>query len=142
MGKIKVLFPFICLLIISNSLLSQTQTSRTQTILTTAEAAQHIGETVTVCGLVVDTRYASSSRGRPTFLNLDKPYPKQVFTVVIWGEDRDKFGEPEEKYRDKHICVTGKIRSYRGVPQIQVTDPKQIEVKEEQQTIESVSKSR
>jgi hypothetical protein len=43
--------------------------------LTAAEAKDHVGETATVCGSVVSTRYASSTKGQPTFLNLDKPYP-------------------------------------------------------------------
>jgi hypothetical protein len=37
-----------------------------------SEAAQHIGEKVTVCGYVASSRYLSSSRSRPTFLNLGK----------------------------------------------------------------------
>ncbi len=41
--------------------------------LTATEARAHIGQTATVCGEVVSTRFASSTRGRPTFLNLDKP---------------------------------------------------------------------
>ena len=127
MKKIRVILPLVLLFIAVGTFWGEEQESK---VLTTAEAAQHIGQTATVCGLVVDARYASSSRGRPTFLNLDKPYPNQIFTVLIWGTDRDKFGEPEEKYRDKRICVTGKISSYRGVPQIQATNPKQIQVKE------------
>jgi len=45
-----------------------------------AEAAKHIGEKATVCGVVASARYASRSKGQPTFLNLDKPYPNQIFT--------------------------------------------------------------
>ena len=48
-----------------------------------AEAAKYIGKSATVCGLVASTSYALQSLGRPTFLNLDRPYPKQPFTVVI-----------------------------------------------------------
>src|SRR5580698_3827598 len=87
-----------------------------------SEARAHVGETATVCGEVVSTRYASSTRGRPTFLNLDKPYPGQIFTIVIWGEDRSKFGAPEETYQGKHACVTGRIREYRGVPEVIATE--------------------
>ena len=46
--------------------------------LTASEAKEHYGETATVCGDVVSTRYASSTKGQPTFLNLDKPYPNQI----------------------------------------------------------------
>jgi hypothetical protein len=96
--------------------------------LTAAEAKKHVGEQATVCGKVASTRYASTTRGKPTFLNLDKPYPNQIFTVLIWGENREKFGTPEEKYRDKQICVTGKITEYRGAPEIVVSDLQGIEV--------------
>jgi len=42
--------------------------------LTAAEAKDHVGETATICGNVVSSRYADSTKGQPTFLNLDKPY--------------------------------------------------------------------
>lgn len=51
--------------------------------LTASEAKNHIGEEATVCGKAASARYAASSRGQPTFLNLDKPYPNPVFTVKI-----------------------------------------------------------
>jgi len=110
----------ICLLLVS-SVLSQRK-------LSTSEARDHIGEQATVCGKVASTRYAATTRGKPTFLNLDKPYPNQIFTVLIWGENREKFGAPEEKYRDKQVCVTGKITEYRGAPEIVVSDPQSIEL--------------
>jgi hypothetical protein len=97
-----------------------------QKSLLTAEAKNHIGEKATVCGEVVSTHYAARSHGNPTFINLDKPYPNQVFTVLIWGSDRPKFGDPEETYRSKHICVTGKISDYKGAPEIVAYEPSQI----------------
>jgi len=96
--------------------------------LTVSEAKDHYGETATVCGEVVSTRYADSTKGQPTFLNLDKPYPNQVFTIVIWGNNRSKFGAPENDYKGKHICVTGKITAYAGLPEIVADDPKQIKL--------------
>ena len=47
--------------------------------LTAAEAKDHIGDRATVCGKVVSTHYAKSSKGEPTFLNLDEPHPKRSF---------------------------------------------------------------
>ena len=96
--------------------------------LTAAEAKDHVGEQATVCGRVASTRYAATTRGKPTFLNLDKPYPSQVFTVLIWGANREKFGNPEERYRDKQVCVTGAITEYPKAPEIVVSDPQSIEV--------------
>lgn len=96
--------------------------------LTAGEAKEHFGETATVCGQVVSTRYADSTKGQPTFLNLDKPYPNQVFTIVIWGDHRSKFGKPEDDYKEKRVCVSGKITAYAGLPEIVVEDPKQIRI--------------
>lgn len=86
--------------------------------LTPAEAANHIGQIGTVCGTVASAHYAARSRARPTFLNLGKPYPHEIFTVVIWGEDRAAFGESERTLQGKSICVTGTIQSYRGEPEL------------------------
>ena len=98
------------------------------TPLTSEEAAGHVGETSTVCGFVASAKYATSGRGEPTFLNLDRPYPNQLFTVLIWGSDRDAFGQPEVAYRGKRICVTGLIESYRGKPEIIARRPSQIQL--------------
>ena len=91
-----------------------------------AQSGQHIGEHATVCGIVASSRYLSSSRSKPTFLNFGKPYPNEDFTVVIWPDDRQKFGHPEDTYLHKNICVSGEISSYQGKPQIIVRNPSQI----------------
>jgi len=91
-----------------------------------SDASQHVGEKATVCGYVASSRYLSTSRSKPTFLNVGKPYPDQYFTVVIWPEDRAKFGQPEDKYFHKNICVTGEITLYRGSPEIIARNPAQI----------------
>jgi hypothetical protein len=59
------------------------------------EAKNHVGETAIVCVKFMSTRFATSSRCQPTFLNLATPYLRQIFTVVIWGSDRSKFDRPE-----------------------------------------------
>jgi hypothetical protein len=102
----------------------QSQTKR----ITASEAKDHVGERATVCGQLASTRYADRTKGQPTFLNLDAAYPNQTFTIVIWGSDRSKFGEPETKYRDKRVCATGMIKTYRGVPEIEAHDPSDIEI--------------
>jgi DNA/RNA endonuclease YhcR with UshA esterase domain len=95
-------------------------------VMTPAAAKQSVGKDATVCGTVKSTRYAEASNRKPTFLNLDKAFPDPLFTIVIFDADRAKFDKPEEKYRDKDICVTGRIHDFRGTPEIVVTDPKQI----------------
>jgi len=102
--------------------------AQAQRKLTAAEAKGHIDETATVCGEVVSTRYAASTKWQPTFLNLDRPYPHQIFTIVVWGGNRGKFGTPETEFKGKRVCVTGKITEYRGVPEIVADEARQIAV--------------
>ena len=37
-----------------------------------SEASRHVGSRKTVCGPIVDSRYSTSSNGKPTFLNFEK----------------------------------------------------------------------
>lgn len=96
--------------------------------ITSSEAKDHIGESTTVCGVVASAHFARSSRGQPTFINLDEPYPNQVFTVLIWGSDRPKFGAPEQVFANRKLCVTGLIKLFRGVPETIVYAPSQIKL--------------
>ena len=91
------------------------------------DAIKFVGRVATVCGQVVSAKYAESTNGQPTFLNLDEPYPNQLFTAVIWGKDRAAFSYPPESLAHRHICVTGKIQLYREKAEIIVSVPSQIE---------------
>jgi DNA/RNA endonuclease YhcR with UshA esterase domain len=87
--------------------------------LSTMDAAQHVGQHATVCGEIAGEHTAESSRGTPTFINLDKPYPSQVFTILIWGENKPSVGSFPTSGR---VCATGIITEYRGAPEIVVRD--------------------
>lgn len=108
--------------------------------LTAAEAERHVGEWATVCGEVASTRYERSSSGHPTLLDLDRPDPGQIFTVVISEETRRQLDPPpERRYRSSRICVTGEISTDHGVPQIVVEKPQQIEIVREPASLFSPS---
>jgi hypothetical protein len=95
------------------------------------QAGDHVGEIETVCGVVASTHFASATKGQPTFINFDEPYPKELFTVLIWGNDRPKFGAPEKDYRNAKMCVTGRIQIYRRIPEIVASDPNQIQIQQQ-----------
>ena len=116
------------LVLASATLLVLVAPAQAQKKISAAETKEHIGETATVCGTVASARYAASTKGQPTFLNLDKPYPNQVFTVLIWGENRSRFGTPESEYKGKRICVTGKITAYKRAAEIVASDPNQLKI--------------
>jgi len=96
--------------------------------ITARDAIKYVGQYATVCGIVASTKYATQTRRQPTFLNFDVPYPNHVFTAVIWGVDRPKFGSPESTFLRKRICVTGTIELYRGKPEIIVSDHRQLQL--------------
>ena len=93
-----------------------------------AEASKnYAGKTITVVGKVVDGRYLANSNRQPTLLNVDKAFPNQPFSIVIYGEKRQSFGyKPVEMLLNKNVLVTGLIEMYNGKPQIVVNSPDQI----------------
>ena len=94
------------------------------------QAKYHIGERATVYGPVASTKWATSSRGQPTFINLGNAYPNtNRFQAIIWVQNRGNFSfAPESYYSGKTISVTGLIVNYEGIPEIEVTSPSQIQV--------------
>lgn len=122
-----LLVTLLTLLLIGSSC---SQDSAAGDLIPASEAYKYIGKNKTVSGTVVAARYAAGSRGQPTFLNLEKPYPNDVFTAVIWGSDRSKFEtQPESAFQGKQVHVTGLIEEYEGKPQIVVKDPEQIVIR-------------
>jgi len=109
---------------------SNIATDTEKTYIPSKETSQYIGKVAIVCGYVVDSRYAASSTGQPTFLNFDYPYPNHTFTIVIWGQNRTNFSTPpEKKYMSKNVCIDGYIDSYKGKPQIEATSEIMITIK-------------
>jgi hypothetical protein len=96
------------------------------TTLSPEDAKGHIGETATVCGVVVSIKSVTTSLSHPTYLAFGKPYPDAVFTAVIFASDRAKFGTLETSLQGKQICVTGHIGNNLGKPEIIVSDPSQL----------------
>lgn len=78
------------------------------------DASAHIGETASVEGVVSEV---FTSRGGTTFIDLDGRYPNNEFAGVIFSEDRGKVGDLRG-LTGKRVELTGKIRTYRGRPEI------------------------
>jgi hypothetical protein len=92
-------------------------------VISDADAAKHVGETVSVKGLVAAVVVA---RGDRTFINFGKPYPHQSFSALIQKGPRPRFKDPA-KWKGKTITVTGTIQlSSKKTPQIVLEDPSQI----------------
>jgi micrococcal nuclease len=105
------------------SLLSQKAFS--QKTIEAKDAAKHINETVTICDKVYGGKYFGNSN--ITLLDVGGAHPNEYLTLVIKGDDNKKFkGHADEIFRNKKICVTGKIIDYKGKPEMEITEPDQI----------------
>jgi hypothetical protein len=70
------------------------------------------GWTSTTC--IIEKAYCSYQpkvKGKPTFCN-DAPYPKNVFTYLVWGVDLSNLS-------GHCIIVSGKVVLYKGKPEIE-----------------------
>jgi len=96
-------------------------------MINTVQAQYNIGTKSTVCGTVVSTKYSEKSGA--TFLNLDKKFPNQIFSVTIWKDSRANFSySPEIELKDKKVCITGKIENKKGAPTMNISSEKSIKI--------------
>ena len=128
MTNMKTLIVMMCLTGLSPLAFAQ---SATPPRIAASEAKKHAGETVTVCGKVVDTKipkYGLAGRGKPVTFDLDQPEPKPVFFFVAFGSHEGGPKEAVAAYDGKRVCVTGKIETTAepAVPFIMAADRSQI----------------
>ncbi len=90
---------------------------------------KHVGDSVRLCTKITSTSFFESAADKPTFLNAGSGN-SQLFSAVIWEQDRPKFNKaPEIFYADKDVCLTGVVQVYEGKPQIILRDRDQIVIK-------------
>jgi endonuclease G len=93
----------------------------------TTQAARHVGsgKEVTVCGTVVGTRTARSGN---VWLNLDRQYPNQVFSVYIRKEHLVNFSyDPERDLKGEVVCIKAKVSELSGTPTMRIENEKAIQ---------------
>lgn len=86
-------------------------------------AKDHIGEQKTVTGKIVEVNRAE----KLVRLNLDQPFPRQTFTIVIFASQTNQF-QDLDALQGKTIEVSGKITEYRQRPQMVLTSTNQIRI--------------
>lgn len=73
---------------------------------------------ITVCGKVVSTR---NSRKGHAWINLDRKYPNDYFSVMIYKDQLTNFTYDPVKYlKDKEICVEGEVGTFGNKPMMKV----------------------
>src|SRR2546426_321529 len=97
-----------------------------QEIIPWNEAGKYYGQFKTVEGTIVATK----NTGKVCFLNFSQNW-RTDFTAVIFASDFNKFpASPEIYYRNKTVHVTGKIKEYKGKPEVIVKSASQIQILE------------
>lgn len=116
--------------IVLTTLLFITSFSFAQTVIKLEDISKHIGDSVTVCGKISSIRFLETAKNTPTFINLGQPFPNHALTIVIWSDVRKQFETaPEVLFKDKEVCVTGRIELFREKPQIVLKRREDIKVK-------------
>lgn len=91
--------------------------------ITATDAANHYGETLMVCGKVVQV----TERPKVVFINLDERFPNSPFTGVIFSTNMNAFTNLSE-LKGKNVAITGKIKEYHDKPEIILTNVSQLKV--------------
>jgi DNA/RNA endonuclease YhcR with UshA esterase domain len=99
--------------------------AETSTVIPDTEAAQHVGQKVTVEGVVVAV--TNSSKGN-TFINFGGKYPHQTFTGSIPKDSELAGGSALAALEGKKIKIRGTIELYRGKPEIRIMSKDQLSI--------------
>jgi len=89
-----------------------------------SEAGQHIGETVTVVGVLTNVHVTP---GKAVLWDIGGNYPDNPFTVYVSKHDTDVVPNVTPLV-GKTLAITGQIKSYQGKAEIAVSDLKQVQV--------------
>ena len=101
--------------------------AQAQTKIEAKDAAKHLNEEVIICDKVYNTKFFTASS--LTLMDVGGLHPNEPLTLVIKAEDRKKFSNsPDEFYKEKMVCITGKVIEFKGKPEIIITDPAQLKV--------------
>lgn len=81
---------------------------------------------VQVCGHVVASRY---SRKGHLWLNLDRQFPNQIFSIFIKKENLANFEyDLKERFINQNICVKGKVEDFTDTPSITLKSQSKIDL--------------
>lgn len=123
-----------CLLLVGVAAASASVAAEKRPPITAAEAKEHVGKRVTVCGHVAGIAQFLARSGKSYLLYIDAPAPNHAFTVIIPGTVQDNpftmGGDPLKRYTNKDLCVTGNVKEKNGAVFMQPNHPAEIKVTE------------
>jgi PBP1b-binding outer membrane lipoprotein LpoB len=106
--------------------------SFSQDTITTEKSKDFMDKTVVVVGKVISYRLASEGKYL-NYINIDKAYPDNIFSIVITNDYLEKLNIKIEDLKNKVIYIKGKISTYKNDPkQIpQIYNPMSIQIKKD-----------
>ncbi|MGH6888450.1 MAG: hypothetical protein ACREHF_04530 [Rhizomicrobium sp.] len=90
------------------------------------QAGSHVGQTVTIEGIVSEVHTARS--GSATFIDMGGDYPDNAFTGVIFASNMGMVGDVSD-LTGKTVDINGAIRLYRDSPEIVIESRGQIKTR-------------
>lgn len=112
----KLILSIFATLVFAGSALAQNRFS-------SADFAKNLGKTGTLCDTVYSLRVISDTLA---LLNMGGIYPNQKYTVAVKGK---KITLDYTNLKGKPLCVTGVFLMFKNRPEIQVSEPEQINAK-------------
>jgi hypothetical protein len=92
------------------------------------KAKDYEGKLVYTCGKIYSTKVIKSNG--MILMNVGGEYPYAPLTIVIYSDSLKNFDSaPEEFYKGKNICVGGKVKMYKGKPEIIISTKHAIQIK-------------
>lgn len=98
-----------------------------QTEIKMEEINKHVGDSVKICTKIYGGIYLDRSKEALTLINAGGNYPNSPLTLVISPELRKEYETaPEVMYKDKQVCIIGKVELFKEKPQIKILSKSQI----------------
>jgi hypothetical protein len=104
-----ILFSIIITIVFS-TIISDAQT------LAPEDAAKHINDSITVCGVVKEVHFVRKNETYSVYLEFGDRSPNENFSVFISDELRKKSPYDLHTLEGKNICILGKIKIHAKKP--------------------------
>jgi exonuclease VII large subunit len=84
-----------------------------------SDALNYLGKTAKVCGSLAAIKDFKSG----IYLSIDKPYPNESITFVVWDDNINKITKEWGSFRGlrgKTVCAEGKVETYKNKARISI----------------------
>lgn len=93
----------------------------------TVQASRFInsGKKKEICGTIVSTHLSKNGH---TFVNMDKAFPNQIFSLTIWKSNAHNFSYvPHIELKGRKVCINGKITEQQGIATMNIENERSID---------------